>query len=42
MLTHVKTLENPVKIEATLFEMVNEGQIKAKIDAKQSMIAFIE
>ena len=29
-------------IEETLFQMVNEGQIKAKIDAKQKMIAFIE
>ena len=29
-------------LEPTLFQMITEGQIKAKIDAKQQMISFID
>jgi hypothetical protein len=42
MMNSVKTLENPKMIEDTLFEMINEGQTKAKIDSKQQMISFID
>jgi hypothetical protein len=29
----VKTLQTPIDIEKTLFQMVNDGEIKAKIDS---------
>lgn len=42
MMTQVKILENKDQIENTLFQMINEGQTKAKIDSKQEMISFID
>lgn len=38
----VKSLESKPQIEETLFSMINEGSIKAKIDSKQEMISFID
>jgi hypothetical protein len=38
----VKFLETPKIIEETLFQMVSDGQIKAKINSEQQTIAFTD
>ena len=34
MMQSVKTLQNDQQIEDTLFDIINEGQAKAKIDSQ--------
>ena len=38
----MRVLDSSESIEDTLFQMISEGQIKAKIDSKEQMISFID
>ena len=42
MMQSVKTLKSNQQIEDTLFDIINDGQAKAKIDSQQQMISFID
>jgi DNA-binding TFAR19-related protein (PDSD5 family) len=42
ILSSVKVLKNIENIEETLFNMISDGDIKAKIDSEKQMIAFID
>ena len=38
----IKSLPDSKAIEKILFQMINEGKIKAKIDSEKQMITFID
>ena len=42
MINSVPSLENPKMIEDTMFDLINNGSSKAKIDSQQQMISFID